>query len=331
MAGTDYLISALSPAELRLYDSLLERITEGGRRFLFWGATPSLLRVLTALRATDLEWTIAALVDSSDRHSDLLLLGHKVQPPTAVPNLTFDTLIVTDDARKEAILKQFAAADERRPRVLLLGHDHYAFHDPMYDQLQASGLVKSRAGGYELMQVHLYQALRYIVRRGLIGDVAEFGVYKGGTTTFIARTLSALNHPATVWAFDTFAGFPPARSVLDMYDAAADEFSDYDSVRRLTGGYPNIALVVGDIVETAAQLEGRPLVLSFFDTDNYTATRTALAVAYEQTVPGGVLAFDHYYSPDWPGTIGERMAAAELLADANVFNLQGTGIFLKWA
>lgn len=331
MAGTDYLTNAVYPAEFRLYNSVLERITEGGRRFLFWGVTPSLVRVLAALRAADLEWAIAAIVDSSERHADLLLLGHKVEPPTAVRNLTFDTLVVTDDTGKEAILKQYAAADDRRPRVLLLGRDHYAFHDSMYDHLQAAGLVKSRAGGYELMQVHLYQALRYVVRRGLVGDVAEFGVYKGGTTTFMARTLAALNHPATVWAFDTFAGFPPARSVLDMYDATADEFSDYHSVRRLTDGYPNIALVPGDIVETAAHLKGRPLILSFFDTDNYTATRTALAVAYEQTVPGGILAFDHYYSPDWPDTIGERMAASELLANANVFNLQGTGIFLKWA
>jgi hypothetical protein len=75
------------------------------------------------------------------------------------------------------------------------------------------------------------------------------------------------------------------------------------------GFYPNIRLIIGDIAKTYKTLEGHRLILTFFDTDNYSATRQALPLCAELTVHGGVIAFDHYYSPTWPTTIGERLAA----------------------
>jgi len=133
-----------------------------------------------------------------------------------------------------------------------------------------------------------------------------------------------------VWGFDTFAGFPERRSVLDIYTSQADEFRDLRTVKAVTAVDNRIELVVGDISDTVERIRGVPLVMCLFDTDNYSGTRTALSLAYEQVVPGGILAFDHYYSPDWPETIGEQIAADELLDGAAVFHLHGTGIFLKW-
>jgi hypothetical protein len=47
-------------------------------------------------------------------------------------------------------------------------------------------------------------------------------------------------------------------------------------------------------------------------------------------VPGGAVAFDHYFSPNWPSTLGERIAAKEMLtSEEEWFNLHGTGIFIK--
>ena len=70
-------------------------------------------------------------------------------------------------------------------------------------------------------------------------------------------------------------------------------------------------------------------MFSFFDTDYYSPTRVALEMCYEQTVRGGVIAFDHYFSEGWEDTIGECIAAKEVLEGKPVFHLHGTGIFLK--
>jgi hypothetical protein len=179
------------------------------------------------------------------------------------------------------------------------------------------------------MLVHLYQAMRMIAARGLCGDIAEFGVYKGGTITFLARCALGLRLSCVIYGFDTFAGFPPRRSVLDAHDDPEDEYFGEVAVRAHCSLYESIQLVTGEISETCQVLEGYRLVLTFFDTDNYSGTRAALPLCAEITVPGGVIAFDHYFSPAWPTTFGERIAANEVLGGQEWFNLHGTGIFLK--
>jgi len=176
--------------------------------------------------------------------------------------------------------------------------------------------------------VHLYQSLKYVATRNLLGDVAEFGVYQGGTTVFMAKVLQHYGHTGRIYGFDTFAGFPQRKSVLDIYRDKKCEFPDYDAVKRYCSVY-NIELVQGDICETYTRLQGIPLVLSFFDTDNYSPTRHALELCVKQTVQGGILAFDHYYSPNWNKTVGERIAIRQVLHENQTFNLHGTGFFVK--
>jgi len=215
------------------------------------------------------------------------------------------------------------------PQVFIFGIGNYEFRDPVFHKLVESSYVRSHAGGYPEMLTHLYQCLRMLVSRDVRGDVAEFGVHKGGTTTFLVRCLLELGHDGTVYGFDTFNGFPPPRTILDAHNAPSDEFADEKSVRAQCELFPNIALIRGDTYETYLLLEDRELILSFFDTDNYSATRKALPLCARQTVPGGVIAFDHYYSPSRPTTLGERVAANEVFGGSDWLNLHGTGIFLK--
>jgi predicted O-methyltransferase YrrM len=113
-----------------------------------------------------------------------------------------------------------------------------------------------------------------------------------------------------------------------MYRDEKCEFPDFETVKNYCSPY-KIELVAGDIQQTCERLKDTDLALSFFDTDNYSATRKALEICLERTVPGGVLAFDHYFSPTWEQTVGERIAAKQVLKDASLLNLHGTGIFLK--
>jgi hypothetical protein len=177
--------------------------------------------------------------------------------PSEIGSIAPRFLMIGLDEEKEEALRAFARHSTAAPEVLMAGTENYEFRDSTFDRLVRESYVKSHAGGYSNMLVHLYQCLRYILQRGLQGDVAEFGVYKAGTTSFIARCLKEFDHNATVFGFDTFAGFPKRRSVLDTHADPEDEYLDQPTVQAQCDRYPNIRLIAGDIAETY-KVFGRP-------------------------------------------------------------------------
>jgi len=312
-----------------LEDKVLERVTEGGKHFVFWGFTPTCVRILYDLNnAGLLEYCVEGIIDSDPKKQKSRVFHYSVLSPEKVAQLEIDTLVVASDEGKELILKDFAAVDNRRPTVLFSGSGHYAFRDSLFEEVITSCPVRSKAGGYPNMLIHIYQSLVYLVENNIKGDVAEFGMFQGGTTVIIAKFLEKLGCECKIYGFDTFGRYPPRKSALDLFSSKKCEFHEYKTVKNYCLPY-NIELIKGDIYETYIKLKGIPLMFSFFDTDNYSPTKVALELCYEQTVKGGVLAFDHYFSEEWPDTIGERIAIKEVLKDKKVFNLHGTGIFIK--
>jgi O-methyltransferase len=154
-------------------------------------------------------------------------------------------------------------------------------------------------------------------------------MYKGGTTVMLAKMAAALGLKSRVIGFDAFSGFPPRRSLLDLYADPVCEFTDLEEVKRYCEPY-GIEIVAGDISETYLRLKDEPVLLTFFDTDNYTPTKAALPLCIEQTVAGGSIVFDHVYSLDeFRYTLGERIAAYEALSEGGFLHLHGTGVFTR--
>ena len=166
-------------------------------------------------------------------------------------------------------------------------------------------------------------------RLGLRGVVAEFGMFKGGTTMFLSRVIERLGTGWPVIGFDTFGGFPPRRSPLDMYDHPDCVFTDMAAVQRDFDGR-DIEIIAGDIEGTCRRLEGESLVLAFIDTDNHTPAAAALEVVRQRTVAGGAIVFDHFTGTDrFRYTLGERIAGRAMLDDPRWFHLHGTGVFYR--
>lgn len=146
---------------------------------------------------------------------------------------------------------------------------------------------------------------------------------------FLSRIIERLGARWPVIGFDTFGGFPPRRSPLDMYDHPDCVFTDLAAVRRYLDRR-DIEIVTGDIACTCRRLEGEELVLTFIDTDNYTPAKAAIEVVRERTVPGGAIVFDHFAdSSRFRYTLGERIAARAILDDARWLCLHGTGVFYR--
>jgi O-methyltransferase len=324
------LLTPSSLVESLLADTLAAVTLRRRRSLALLGYTELCHQLLAALSTHGCEALITGVYDPRLERQGASIGQHTVAPIEAALDQGVDLVCVCADSDKEDLLRAYAElAPEPLPEVVLEGTGHFTFRDPLFASLTEKKLVKSTATGSPHTLTHLYQCLRHATAVGVSGAIAEFGMYKGGTTVMLAKMAAALGLSSKVIGFDAFTGFPPRRSLLDLYADPVCEFTNLDEVRRYCEPY-GIEIVAGDINETHRRLETEPLLLSFFDTDNYSPTRAALPLCIEQTVIGGSIVFDHVYSlEEFRYTLGERMAAHELLDRSGFFHLHGTGVFTR--
>jgi O-methyltransferase len=310
-----------------LEDTQLELLAGTGPAAVL-GLTPVTLQLLASLAPAGLDRALQAIYAPGEGQG-CPPLTVPVRPLPALREADCGLLVVAADAEKEDLLCAALPFIAGAPKVIVAGAGHLGFRHRVFQEEQAQLLVPSLANGYPNSLVHLYQCLVNAARLGLSGVVAEFGMFKGGTTMFLSKVIERLGANWPVIGFDTFGGFLPRRSPLDMYDHPGCVFTDLAAVQRYVDGR-NIEIVPGDITDTCRRLEGEDLVLSFIDTDNYTPARAALDVVRERTVPGGAIVFDHFTGTDrFRYTPGERIAGRVLLDDPRWLHLHGTGVFYR--
>lgn len=311
-------------------NKVLDSITnKGSKGLLIWGFTEECIALLQELYSLGLNENIVSIVDSKDSFEGITLYDFKVISPLKLHEIQYDTLVITSDKNKEEILKRFIEVDSRKPRIIFAGISHMQFNDSVFYDIYESCIVKSYAGGYENSLIHIYQSLKYLAINKIYGSIAEFGMFKGGTLLFTKKVLEYYcNNKYRYFGFDTFEGFPEKKSALDLYSYKKCEYKHYGDVKKAFQN--DFTIIKGDITETYKVLENEPLAFTFFDTDNYSSAKAAIQLCYQNTVKGGIIAFDHYITDEkYVETIGERIAAKEFFVDKNVLNLYGTGIFIK--
>jgi hypothetical protein len=140
----------------------------------------------------------------------------------------------------------------------------------------------------------------------LEGELAEVGVYEGGT----AKVISAAKGSRRLHLFDTFSGLP-ANSTADRTIHRENQFAcSLDSVQRYLQECPSVEFHVGRFPESAAGLEERRFSFAHFDVDLYESTRGCLEWFYPRMVVGGVM-----ISHDYSVLSGVRQAFSEFLGD----------------
>jgi len=137
----------------------------------------------------------------------------------------------------------------------------------------------------------------------LPGEVAELGVYKGGSLDILSRVFP---HKA-IYGFDTFEGMPEVVSSIDVHQAG--EFSDtsFEKLSEYFSG-SNVRLIKGRFPDTVPQVPELQYCFVHIDGDIYTSTRDAIAYFYPRLVVGGVLVFDDW---EWKGCPGVKRAVEE--------------------
>ena len=165
----------------------------------------------------------------------------------------------------------------------------------------------------------LYEAVRYIVAKGIKGDFVECGVFFGGASMLIAKTLLSIGDTSrALWLYDSFQGFvgEQAKDDVTWYgDSIKTRFPDFDTIAMdnvTSTGYPveRIRLVKGDVEKTAVGNQNGDIALLRLDTDTYHSTKAELEHFFPKLVQGGVLIVD-----DYGHAYGARRAVDEYLFD----------------
>jgi O-methyltransferase len=168
--------------------------------------------------------------------------------------------------------------------------------------------------------IALVDAVRYCVDRGIEGDFAECGVWRGGSIIAMIMALQQVGgDDRDIWLYDTFEGMteptdadtspihkPAVEIWRDAEEAGQPAFPEYfdpelfnEQVVRenvLSTGYAEERLhfVRGPVEQTIPAHAPERIALLRLDTDWYESTRHELEHLYPRLVDGGVLIIDDY-------------------------------------
>jgi hypothetical protein len=179
---------------------------------------------------------------------------------------------------------------------------------------------RAAASSADFVSEHMPNALPFYTAKEVLrhclarlpgeGQILEFGMFKGGTIGYMART----RPEREIHGFDTFEGLPAGWSEMG-YDAGA-----FSAGGRLPRVPNNVQLHKGLFdVSLPVWLAGndRPVALIHVDSDLYSSAKTVLYLLRGRINPGLIIVFDEYFGyPGWER--GEHRAFQDYIRDTGV-------------
>jgi len=152
---------------------------------------------------------------------------------------------------------------------------------------------------------HILTTVRAVVEK-VPGDLAEVGVYRGGSSKLICEAKGDRH----LHLFDTFSGLPelgPRDTTTVFWKGQFG--SSLEAVRKYLSRYPNVHLYEGLFPDTASPIKRNQFCFVHLDVDLYEPTRAGLEFFYPKLSSGGILMSHDYDAP------GVREAVNEFFKD----------------
>jgi len=145
---------------------------------------------------------------------------------------------------------------------------------------------------------HIYMAVKRTAK--VPGDIAEVGVYKGGS----AKIICSVKGDRHLYLFDTFEGLPQVDEIDAVWPFYEGKFAaSYDKVKDYLRHDRNVSIYKGIFPDTAAPIEDKKFSMVNLDVDCYESTKQCLEFFYSRMSPGGII-----LSHDYATTPGVRKA-----------------------
>ena len=154
----------------------------------------------------------------------------------------------------------------------------------------------------------------------LEGDLAEVGVYQGGSAKLICET----KKEKKLYLFDTFTGLPDVSyddthfGEKHWYD---NEFANtsVESIKKLLKKYDNVYIVKGTFPESGKEIIDKKFCFVHLDVDLYKSTIDSLRFFFPKMIAGGIILIHDYHSD------GIQKAFREFKTENNIHVVELTG------
>lgn len=159
------------------------------------------------------------------------------------------------------------------------------------------------------------------------GDIAEVGVYRGGTAWLLAELTKGTNKQLHL--FDTFSGMPATDPERDKHQAGDFADTSLAAVQRFVGNREGIHYHPGLFPMTAEPVAESKFSLAHIDADIYSSVMDSCEFFFPRLTPGGVMLFDDYGFRSCPGA---REAVNDFFRDKPGFPIYlptGQALLLK--
>lgn len=178
---------------------------------------------------------------------------------------------------------------------------------PVFGELATEVIGDKRSSLYYDRLLTIYQIvarLSSFVTAGQAINLAEVGVYKGGTSYFIAALADRLKMQISHYCFDTFEGHA-AEDINDEVEVShkPGSFADtsYESVKEYLGQFKNVNIYKGRFQDICHHVQDAPMHFVHLDMDIYEPTIFSLYFFGDRLVKGGVILLDDYGFASCPG------------------------------
>lgn len=159
-------------------------------------------------------------------------------------------------------------------------------------------------------------------QRAIPGEMAEVGVYRGGT----AKLICEVKGDVLLHLFDTFAGLPGPADQDEGFFTEGWYTGRLERVEAYLQGYENVRFYPGRFPETAAAVAGSRFSFVHLDVDLYQSMKDGLAFFYPHLARGGVIVGHDYQLPGVRAAVDEYFSGRE----ERVVELANSQ-FLAWA
>jgi hypothetical protein len=147
---------------------------------------------------------------------------------------------------------------------------------------------------------------------GIPGDIAECGVFRAATLLAMGLRTRERGESRNVYGFDSFEGFDAHIAYdltlggADLADKRVGGFSEtsYDAIVRKIDRLrlrDTVHLQRGYFEKTLPGFADRTFSFVHLDCDIYESYKQCLEFFYPRVPSGGIILFDEYNDPPWPG------------------------------
>ena len=196
----------------------------------------------------------------------------------------------------------------------------YIYYKPKWeDEMFALYDRVKKETGMELTPISAIKIYKIVKQLEKIpGDIAEVGVYRGGSACIIKEVSKKPLH-----LFDTFTGLPTLDKKDDSSRFTKKQFdTDFQEVKKNLSKYSEVYFYKGLFPDTAGPVKDKKFSFVHLDVDLYQSTLDSLKFFYPRMNKGGIIiSHDYTYSKGVRSAFDEFLSGKpEIAVDMSVYD-----------